>query len=196
MFATPPRLAEALLRSLLPPGDRDAVSGDLLEEFRENIYPSRGRRRAHAWYWLQVFTFLWRDHQLPAALLGSSLIVRNAFDWFVPTMDFHTRSQVTTFLAVGIVLFAGFSAAWRSSSPWVGAPAGVMSSFVGHLISTAGSICILAFFHDARTLAVIDMSGGLSEVFAPPVFLFGPSIVLGLVGGVFGYACRQTLKTT
>ena len=32
---TPPRWAEALLRSLVRPSDRESISGDLLEEYRE-----------------------------------------------------------------------------------------------------------------------------------------------------------------
>ncbi|HEX4346757.1 MAG TPA: hypothetical protein VHZ73_04255 [Vicinamibacterales bacterium] len=46
----PPRWAEAVLRSCLAPQDRDAVSGDLLEEYREVVRPLRGRVRADAWY--------------------------------------------------------------------------------------------------------------------------------------------------
>ena len=38
----PPRWAESLLRMLLSPEDRDSVSGDLLEEYRESM-------RACAW---------------------------------------------------------------------------------------------------------------------------------------------------
>ena len=38
----PPRWAESLLRMLLPPANRDSVSGDLLEEYRESIVPALG----------------------------------------------------------------------------------------------------------------------------------------------------------
>src|SRR5688500_10263372 len=37
--ARPPRWAEAILRLLLKPEDRESVSGDLLEEYRETIVP-------------------------------------------------------------------------------------------------------------------------------------------------------------
>jgi hypothetical protein len=47
---TPPRWAEALLRLCLPPRDRDTVTGDLLEEYRESVLPMRGRLRAQLWY--------------------------------------------------------------------------------------------------------------------------------------------------
>ena len=48
--ARPPRWAEAVLRFFLPSRDRDSVTGDLLEEYREVILPSRGRWRADFWY--------------------------------------------------------------------------------------------------------------------------------------------------
>ena len=57
--ALPPRWAEAVLRLMLPRGDRDSVSGDLLEEYRESIVPALGRRAA-AWYVRQLAGYLWR----------------------------------------------------------------------------------------------------------------------------------------
>src|ERR1700716_144228 len=48
--AYPPRWAEALLRTLLKPGDFESVSGDLLEQYRDSIYPARGRRHADWWF--------------------------------------------------------------------------------------------------------------------------------------------------
>jgi len=50
----PPRWIEKLCRLLLPARDRDAVSGDLLEEYREAVLPARGRFRANLWYVRQV----------------------------------------------------------------------------------------------------------------------------------------------
>jgi hypothetical protein len=46
----PPRWAERLLRALLKPANRDTVTGDLLEEYREVIRPARGAVRARLWY--------------------------------------------------------------------------------------------------------------------------------------------------
>ena len=45
----PPSWAESLLRLILTPEDRDSVSGDLLEEYRESIVPSLGGT-ANRWY--------------------------------------------------------------------------------------------------------------------------------------------------
>ncbi len=194
--ARPPRSVEAVLRMLLPPHDRDPVSGDLLEEYRESIYPARGRIRADVWFVTQVFGFLWSDNRLWAALLGGSLVARTALDWLVPTVDFHSRSTITTILSVGILLCAGFSAAWRSHSPWSGIFAGIMSVFIAAIISMFGATWLLVAYHDQRTLAAIQASGGLAEVFTLPMTLLGPGALLGAVGGAFGYAVRQNIGPT
>jgi hypothetical protein len=46
----PPRWMEGLLRLLLKRRDRDTIVGDLLEEYREVIVPTRSRFRADLWY--------------------------------------------------------------------------------------------------------------------------------------------------
>src|SRR5690349_4497586 len=59
--SVPPRWAEAVLRILLKPIDRDIVAGDLLEEYQEAVVPARGVFRAQVWYYRQVLSFLRGD---------------------------------------------------------------------------------------------------------------------------------------
>ncbi len=54
----PPRWAEWLLEAMLKARDRDTVSGDLLEEYREVIVPTRGRKRANLWYLRQALSLV------------------------------------------------------------------------------------------------------------------------------------------
>ncbi len=56
VISRPPRLAEAILRRLLPPDEQGAVLGDLREEYGRWILPARGRVSADAWYWRQVLS--------------------------------------------------------------------------------------------------------------------------------------------
>ena len=191
--ARPPRIAEAVLRLVLTAHDRDTVSGDLIEEYRECIYPQRGRVRADLWFVIQVAGFLCRDNGLTATLLGASLITRTALDWLVPTVDFHTRSTVSTVMAIGVLLFSGFSAAWRSCSLLAGMVAGITSVAIGALISIAGATWLLIIFHDPITLAAIRRSGGLGEVFTVPMFLVVPGAALGALGGIVGWAAKEVL---
>ncbi|HWW83277.1 MAG TPA: permease prefix domain 2-containing transporter [Vicinamibacterales bacterium] len=57
---SPPRWAEGLLRLSLPPGDRETVSGDLLEEYRAARHPALGAIRADLWYIKHVVSVFWR----------------------------------------------------------------------------------------------------------------------------------------
>jgi hypothetical protein len=54
----PPAWAESLLRALLEPRNRETVTGDLLEEYREVVVPERGCFDAKIWYIQQVASFL------------------------------------------------------------------------------------------------------------------------------------------
>ena len=76
--ARPPRWAEAILRLLLKPEDRESVSGDLLEEYRETIVPALGSA-ADRWYVRQVASFLFRASWTWGAILGrpASMLVRS-----------------------------------------------------------------------------------------------------------------------
>jgi hypothetical protein len=56
----PPYWAEWLLRSVLRPPDRESISGDLLEEYREVRHPALGIFRADLWYIKQVLSVSWR----------------------------------------------------------------------------------------------------------------------------------------
>jgi hypothetical protein len=49
-----PRTAEYLLYLFLSKDDREAIPGDLEEEFRRTILPKFGRLRAVIWYWKQT----------------------------------------------------------------------------------------------------------------------------------------------
>ena len=50
----PPNNACYLLRVFLAKGNRDAISGDLLEEYGTEILPKYGVRRAQFWFWFQT----------------------------------------------------------------------------------------------------------------------------------------------
>jgi VIT1/CCC1 family predicted Fe2+/Mn2+ transporter len=188
---TPPPWAEELLRLLVKPAEFDNVSGDLLEEYRVGVLPARGRARADIWYVRQVLGFVSRNARLWAALLGAAFISRTAFDWLVPTVDVHTRSIVSTYLAIGILLIAGFAAARRSGSVVAGTVLGLATMAIGAAVSVCGAGVLLIMWHDAATMAAIDQSGGLAEVFTLPVTMLVPGAALGTIGGVAGSISRR-----
>jgi hypothetical protein len=181
-MSSPPRWAEALIRLLLEPHERDAVSGDLLEEYRERIHPNRGRRTANLWYVTQLAGFVWYQHRLPAALLAAAFLVRAAFDWHAPTGDFATRSSVLTAVTAAILTAAGFVHARRSANFRSGMFAGAATALLAIGFNAIGAALLLLGSHDAATLAAIEASGGIVEVFVLPVLLVVPGAVLGLLG--------------
>jgi len=191
--AYPPRWAEALLRTLLKPGDFESVSGDLLEQYRDSIYPARGRRRADWWYARQVFAFVSPGARFFAALFSAQFLTRTALDWFVPPLDFHTRSTISTALGVGTLLAAGFWAAWRSDSFATGAVAGVVTAGLASVTSIAGAAGMLAIWHDPQAMAAIRGSGGLDEIFCLPFMMVFPGLLLGAGGGVACTALKRLL---
>ena len=56
--ASPPRWMQVLLLWLLKSSDRESISGDLLDEYREVRRPGLGSFRANAWYQKQVLSVL------------------------------------------------------------------------------------------------------------------------------------------
>jgi hypothetical protein len=86
----PPRWTEVALWPVLPPKDRAAVSGDLLEEYCEAVLPTRGSLRAGVWYLRQVVSFmtysnasLLRVFTVASALAVTAMIASGT--WFVAT---------------------------------------------------------------------------------------------------------------
>ena len=112
--ATPPAWADDFLRLVVRRADFDAISGDLLEEYRDRIHPARGQAQADFWYVKQIIGFAVRTVGVWGALFGAAIVLRTALDWFVPTSDFSFRSAMSTYFGLGLLLATGFWSAWRS----------------------------------------------------------------------------------
>jgi hypothetical protein len=157
---TPPGWAAALLRAFLRPSDLNRVSGDLLDEYRDRVYPRFGRQRADLWYERQVLGFVSRRTYAWAVVFAVAFIARTAIDWLLPTTDFHLRSTLSTILGVGILLLAGFLAAFRSGSFAAGPLMGISIIAIAAPLTIAGAAALLAMSHAPSTIAAIRGSGG------------------------------------
>jgi len=192
----PPAWAEWLLRLLLAPADREIVSGDLLEAYRDDVHPSRGRRRADFWYIRQVAWFAWRAAWIWGALLAAAVVGRDVLDrWLLPTTEFYTRSLVSTYTTIGIFASAGVMAAWRSHSVAAGTLTGALTGVVAAVIVEVASLGQLAVWHDPHTLAMIDASGGLSEVFVLPLIVIVPGTICATIGAVVGRGLAWSMRS-
>jgi hypothetical protein len=189
--ATPPKWAEALLRLFLRSDVFASVSGDLLEQYRDSIHPARGQRRADRWYVTQVLGFVWRAERLWAALFAGAFLARSVLDQLAPTTDFLLRSRVSTAVSAGILMAAGFRAAWRSASFAAGAAAGIATTAIAAVLSIGGNAVLLAIWHDPRTMAGIALSGGLVEAFTLPIFLILAGAAIGGAAGVVGAIVKR-----
>jgi hypothetical protein len=191
----PPLWADFMLRRLvLGRQNRDTVSGDLLEEYREVILPERGLQGANRWYVMQVGSYIARSHLVWAVLFAGAFLARQAYDAFVPTTEFYQRSAVTTYTAVILLLGGGYWAAWRSGSMLAGLLAGIAITAIAAVISIVGGAVLLAIWHDAATLAAIRNSGGVEEMFVLPIFAIGLGLVLGTIGGAVGAGARRVTR--
>jgi hypothetical protein len=192
--ATPPLWAETILRAVLKRSDFDTVSGDLLEEYRDTVYPARGRDAADRWYVVQVLGFVMRTVGVWGVLFGGAFLARTALDWFVPTQDFSVRAAISTYVGMSVLLTAGFWSAWRSGSSVSGAFSAIVAAVIGAIVSMVGAAGMLAVFHDQQTLAAIEGSGGLGEVFTMPIMMVIPALILGTLGGALGAAASAKVR--
>lgn len=184
--ARPPRWAEAILRLLLKPEDRDSVSGDLLEEYRETIVPTLGSA-ADRWYVRQVASFLLRASWVWGAILGAALVIRYLFDTLVPPTDYFLRATILTYTIMAAFLLTGFSTAWRGRSLRAGILISLSAATIGALISIVGTGVMLTIWHDPATLDAWRRSGGLDEALIDvPLKLVAIGATLGFGGAVFG----------
>jgi hypothetical protein len=199
----PPRWAESLLRMLLPPEDRDSVSGDLLEEYRESIVPALGGG-ADGWYVRQVASYVLRKAWMWGALVGAILITRYLFDTLAPVRYtagvVHPRSAIMSYsLMATLGLCAGWQA-WRSGHLRSGVLVALTTAVFGGALSAAGTVACLAIWHDPETLQAVQGSGGLAEaLWGVPLLLVPIGIITGATGALAGrlanaIACRASRR--
>jgi hypothetical protein len=186
----PPRWAESLLRMLLAPADRDSVSGDLLEEYRESVLPALGGK-AKRWYVRQVAGYVLRKSWFWGALVGAVLVTRYLFDTLSPVRYTpgiaHPRSTIMSYgLMATFALGAGWQA-WRSGHLGSGVLVAFATAVFGGALSAAGTLACLAIWHDAGTLTAVRSSGGLAEaLWGVPLLLVPIGLITGSMGAIAG----------
>ena len=185
--ARPPAWAEATLALLLAPADRESVTGDLLEEYRDSIRGARGRWLADAWYLRQLAGFIVRTWAIWGAVLAASVVGRYTVDWWLsPTDTFYARSVVSTAFAASVFFGVGLWSAWRSQSVRAGALAGITTGAISAVLVNIVSLVLLAIWHDPHTMTVIRASGGLDEAFTLPLLIILPGTMCAAFGAVVG----------
>ena len=107
----PPQWLERILFHLLPARDRETISGDLLEEYREQ-HPRSGAFRTNLWYLRQVLSLMpfWdlAEASLNRLLLGTTVFVVIAGVWLAAMENVlkHAGYSQRTLFAATIVMQA------------------------------------------------------------------------------------------
>jgi hypothetical protein len=187
MAPAPPAWVDHWLRLLLPARDRDTVSGDLMEEYRENIRPARSRLAADVWYVGQVSRFAWRIG-LWALVLAALYVGRMAFDWFVPTTNFAPRAEVTTVTMISTLLVIGGSSTLRTRSLLSGIVNTASALVLAAVIDCFAVAFIYLNWNSPELSAAITASGGLQEAFTMPIIMIVPGTLIGAIGA---YIAKQ-----
>jgi len=171
------------LRLLLPARDRDTVSGDLMEEYRENIRPRRSQVAADAWYIGQVSRFAWRIG-LWALVLAALYVGRTAFDWFAPTTHFAPRAEATTVTMISSLLVIGGSSTLRTRSVLSGIVHTASALVLAAIIDVFALAFVYVNWNNTALAAAINASGGPWEAFTLPLIMIVPGTLIGALGAV------------
>lgn len=188
--ALPPRWAESLLRMMLKPGDRDSISGDLLEEYRESIVPTLGAA-ANRWYGRQVAWYVLRPIVPWAVLVGGILVGRYLLDTLAPVQYTrgvaHPRSTIMSWALIVTYALSGCWHTWRAGKLRSGMLAALLTAVLGGALSSVGTVLCLAVWHDPATWRAIQGSGGIDEaLWGVPLMLTPVGTMVGTVGALAG----------
>lgn len=190
--SAPPSWAQALLTWLVPLSSAESIPGDLLEEYRDAVRPSRGQWRANLWYLKQVAGFLCRLTWMFVVLNAAAVILRTILDTFAPPgfapHSYQLRSSASTYSAAGTFLLAGVYGGYRMGRARAGALAAVTASAVGFALALIFEIVLFyaVIRHDPAKLHVFYVTGGWGETIGMPVIITFVAAVLGSCGGMCG----------
>jgi hypothetical protein len=126
-----------------------------------------------------------------AILFAVAFLGRTALDWLRPAADFHSRASVSTAIGIAILFLAAFVESFRTKSLRLGVIAALGVAALAAPLEILGAGALLAVRHDAATMAAIQASGGLGEVFTMPLILVAPGLVLGGIGGLAGWSAKS-----
>ncbi len=178
----------AVLSLLMPPDEAETVAGDLIEEYRDSVYPAAGRWRAELWLARQVAGFLWRAPLAWGSLVAVFIAGRFVADTFAPPASYAARSFFTTWSSIALYLVAGAWGGRRSGRVL----AGVLLAAGAHAIGWAlsGIVTIALFMgvirNEPAMLNVFYATGGWGEQWFLPLMLLPIVLALGAIGGLLG----------
>jgi hypothetical protein len=194
MSASPksPPWADGLLSLVLRPDDAETVCGDLIEEYRETVYPACGSWRANAWLLRQVGGFVWRAVWGWGLLLALLMSGRAVFDTFAPPANvvsgWGPRAAFTTWSVTALFVLVGAWGARRTGRALGGTLAAIATHLIGFILGVPFQIALFVSVirHDPRMLDLFEVTGGWGEEWGLPLMLVPIVLTLGTLGGILG----------
>jgi hypothetical protein len=184
-------MAETILRVFLRADEAETESGDLLEAYRDSIYPTRGRWRADFWFVRQVASYVLRA-SVPWGLLLGLVWVVGPFRMLLARTGWGVEVE-PKLIAVTMFLLAA-RRAWRSGQIRAGILLAIAIGAVGSLVWIAGDIFQAARW-DTSVAAVQSLRLNLDwGVFMIPVLSLAGATVLGTAGASIGKLLRTSAR--
>jgi len=188
----PPAWADRILRILAGSDRAEAVSGDLLEEYRDTVCPDRGPLRADFWFVGRVAGYAWRTVGIWAVALAALQLGRDMLDWFLPPLDYAMRSALTTYFAISLFMALGCWRAYTTRSLRASALASLMTGALAAAMKVAGIALVIMIWRNVQT----ERSGGLEEALELPWLIILPGAIVSMIGGIIGKSISRFSRAT
>jgi hypothetical protein len=172
---------------------KQTESGDLLEAYRDSVYPARGRGRADLWFVRQVAGYVVRSSAGWGVLFGLLWVI-GPFRMLVHMDGFADLEQKV--IATMVFLLAA-RRAWRSEQIRAGILWALSAAVVGSLIWIFGAV-IQAARWDLSIGWIRSLRQNLDWsvfVMIPALSLTG-ALILGTLGASAGRLLQVSLKRT
>jgi hypothetical protein len=179
---TPPRWAEAILRSAVSLSDRESISGDLLEEYRDARRPALGALRANAWYIKQVLSVLlrlvWPCAFLIAGLTLVSLMLQGISVGYGSPLPAPGLSLIHAL----IYLWAGYHGSRRTRL----IRAGILTAGITSVVGVTTFFAVAAATIPGLVIASLSMPFTFVILSIYHLLALSYGVLLGALGGTIG----------
>jgi len=203
--ASPPVWTEWVLVALLPEDRAESESGDLLEAYRDEHLPARGRLGADWWYLRQVAFVFARSYWFWLAALIALFVISDVTNAY----QFAASRNVGPIAAVLVILAASLQGGWRSRRMSSGLLTGIATCMLLWLFMAAWWMTTWYPFSlvqqgEPYWISAWHSSAAPGETFTHWIFwdnvgatimsalaLSMSGVLAGLIGGVVGSIARR-----
>jgi hypothetical protein len=201
----PPAWADWALRALLPADRAETESGDLLEAYRDEQLPARGRRGADCWYVRQVALVFAVNYGVWLAALMALFVISDVSN----TWRYPVPARFVPLAALCLILGASLQGGWRNTRLSGGLLAGAATGTLLWLFMAAWWLTTWYPFSLTQQLEPFwinawHSSAAPGETFTHWIFwdnvgatimsglvLNVTGVAMGLVGGLAGATARR-----